>query len=105
MSDRDLVTVRVPEPLREFTGGRGQLHFDASTVDAVLEQIRKERPETPVVMLSTYDNPTYVARSVALGASDYVLKGSTREQLVSAITRAATRQSPTDDSITMMMHV
>ena len=25
-------------------------------------------------MLSTYDNPTYVARAVALGACDYVLK-------------------------------
>ncbi|MCL7958557.1 MAG: MoaD/ThiS family protein [marine benthic group bacterium] len=44
MSGRDLVTVRVPEPLREFTGGRGQLHYDASTVDAVLEQIRRTEP-------------------------------------------------------------
>ena len=29
--------------------------------------IRRELPETKVVMLSTYDNPTYVARAVALG--------------------------------------
>ena len=27
-------------------------------------------------MLSTYDNPTYVARSVAFGAADYVLKAA-----------------------------
>jgi molybdopterin converting factor small subunit len=44
MSDRGLVTVRVPEPLRDFTGGRGQLHLDAGTVDAVLEQIRRTEP-------------------------------------------------------------
>ncbi len=33
-----------------------------------LEKIRRDRPEQRVVMLSTYDNPTYVARAVAMGA-------------------------------------
>jgi DNA-binding NarL/FixJ family response regulator len=64
-----------------------------------LERIRKQSPRTPVIMLSTYDNPTYVARSVALGACDYVLKGSSRKELVSAIERAARGQSPDPDSI------
>ena len=41
-----------------------------------LDEIHRELPDTRVVMLSTYDNPTYIARCVALGASDYVLKGS-----------------------------
>jgi DNA-binding NarL/FixJ family response regulator len=45
-------------------------------------------------MLSTYDNPTYVARAVALGASDYVLKGSSRQELISAVTGAAHGESP-----------
>ena len=31
-----------------------------------LEMIRDQSPSTRVVMLSTYDNPTYVARSAAL---------------------------------------
>lgn len=66
---------------------------------SALERIRKESPQTPVVMLSTYDNPTYVARSVALGASDYVLKGSPREELLTAIRRAASGESPSSDSI------
>ena len=43
---------------------------------ATLEKLRAKVPESRVVMLSTYDNPTYIARAVALGASDYVLKGS-----------------------------
>ncbi len=30
-----------------------------------LEKIRKAKPDVRIVMLSTYDNPTYVARSVA----------------------------------------
>ena len=34
---------------------------------AALEKIRKKKPDVRIVMLSTYDNPTYVARSVALG--------------------------------------
>ncbi|MEX0793454.1 MAG: response regulator transcription factor [Pirellulaceae bacterium] len=54
-----------------------------------LEQIQNDAPGTRVVMLSTYDNPTYVARSVALGACDYVLKGSPRDSIVSAIQNAA----------------
>lgn len=66
---------------------------------SALERIRQEVPETPVVVLSTYDNPTYVARSVALGAADYVLKGSPRQMLISAIQRAAAGESPTEDSV------
>jgi len=59
-----------------------------------LEKIHKEVPGTRVVMLSTYDNPTYVARAVAMGASDYVLKGATRQDIISTITTAAKGESP-----------
>jgi len=64
-----------------------------------LEKIRKAKPDVRIVMLSTYDNPTYVARSVALGAADYVLKDSGRDELIAAITRAASGESPSEDSI------
>lgn len=66
---------------------------------AALEKIRKKSPETRVVMLSTYDNPTYVARSVALGASDFVLKGSSRDELIAAIRRAASGDTPDRESV------
>ncbi|MEX0865952.1 MAG: response regulator transcription factor [Pirellulales bacterium] len=62
---------------------------------ATLEKIHNEIPESRVVMLSTYDNPTYVARSVALGACDYVLKGSSRGDLIAAIEAAHKGESPT----------
>jgi DNA-binding NarL/FixJ family response regulator len=55
----------------------------------VLGRIKLERPELPVLMLSGYDNPTYVARAVALGAAGYVLKGESREALIEAIHKSA----------------
>jgi DNA-binding NarL/FixJ family response regulator len=61
---------------------------------STLEKLRNKVPESKVVMLSTYDNPTYIARSVALGASDFVLKGSPREDLVGTILAAAAGESP-----------
>jgi DNA-binding NarL/FixJ family response regulator len=51
----------------------------------VLGRIKLDRPELPIILLSTYDNPTYVARAVALGASGYVLKSDTRERLLGSI--------------------
>jgi DNA-binding NarL/FixJ family response regulator len=66
---------------------------------AALKEIRQAAPESRVVMLSTYDNPTYIARSVALGASDYVLKGAPRHDLIAAIERAAAGESPPADSV------
>ncbi len=64
-----------------------------------LRSIRERCPDVKVVMLSTYDNPTYVARSATAGAADYVLKGLSREYLVEAIRRAASGQEPSTDSI------
>jgi DNA-binding NarL/FixJ family response regulator len=61
---------------------------------ATLEKLRSKVPDSSVVMLSTYDNPTYIARAVALGASDYVLKGSSREDMVATITAAGKGESP-----------
>lgn len=64
-----------------------------------IQQLHKSEPKLPVVVLSTYDNPTYIARSLALGAKDYVLKGSPREQLITAIQRAVAGEEPAPDSI------
>jgi len=61
---------------------------------ATLEKLHAKVPESKVVMLSTYDNPTYVARAVALGASDYVLKGSSRDDIIATIVAAFKGESP-----------
>ena len=58
-----------------------------------LGRIKLDKPERPVLMLSTFDNPTYIARAVALGASGYVLKSCTRDHLLQAIRTTASGES------------
>jgi DNA-binding NarL/FixJ family response regulator len=58
-----------------------------------LGRIKLDRPELPVLMLSTYDNPTYVARAVAMGATGYVLKGASRAELLESIHKSAAGES------------
>ena len=54
-----------------------------------LGRIKLEKPNLAILMFSAYDNPTYVAQAVALGASGYLLKGCTRDELLGAIRTAA----------------
>jgi DNA-binding NarL/FixJ family response regulator len=54
-----------------------------------LARIKTEDPDLPVLMFSTHDNPTYVARAVALGAAGFLLKRCSREQIIEAIHIAA----------------
>ena len=61
---------------------------------AALEKIRSDVPSVRCIMLTTFDNPTYIARAVASGAHDYILKGSSREELLESITGAASGQLP-----------
>jgi DNA-binding NarL/FixJ family response regulator len=58
-----------------------------------LARIKLEQPELPVVMFSAFDNPTYVARAVALGAAGYVSKAASRSEIISAIQSAAGGES------------
>ncbi len=58
-----------------------------------LGRIKLDRPNMPILMFSTYDNPTYVARAVALGASGYLLKSASREKLIEGIHIAASGES------------
>jgi DNA-binding NarL/FixJ family response regulator len=58
-----------------------------------LGRLRDELPGVPVIMFSGYDNPTYVARAVALGAAGYLVKASTRQEIIAAIRRAASGES------------
>ncbi|MBN2216174.1 MAG: response regulator transcription factor [Pirellulales bacterium] len=78
-NDPDLVLMDIRMP-----GGDGL---------TALGRIKLDKPEMPVLMLSTFDNPTYIARSVALGASGYMLKGCSRDELIKAIHIAASGES------------
>ena len=54
-----------------------------------LSRIKLDKPDLPVLLFSAFDNPASVAKAVALGASGFMLKGCTREELLKAIRRAA----------------
>jgi DNA-binding NarL/FixJ family response regulator len=58
-----------------------------------LGRIKLEKPQLPVLMWSGFDNPTYIARSVALEASGYILKSAPKDKLIAAIRTAAAGES------------
>jgi DNA-binding NarL/FixJ family response regulator len=58
-----------------------------------LGHIKLDKPNLPILMFSAFDNPTYVARAVALGASGYLSKGCTRDALLKAIRGAVAGES------------
>ena len=64
-----------------------------------LERIADRSPRTKVVIFTGHENSTYIARAVALGAAGYVMKGASKDEIVSAINRAHTGLPPETDSI------
>jgi DNA-binding NarL/FixJ family response regulator len=63
-------------------------------IDAI-RRLRSAAPKARVLLFSAFDNPTYVARAVAAGAHDYVLKTASGAMLLAAIGNALTGGQPT----------
>lgn len=55
----------------------------------LLGKIKTHTPTQPVLVFSAYDNPTYIARAVALGANGFLLKTDSPERILDAIRRTA----------------
>jgi DNA-binding NarL/FixJ family response regulator len=54
-----------------------------------LGKLKSERSDLPVLMWSAFDHAPLMARAVSLGASGYLLKTATRDELVRAIRAVA----------------
>jgi DNA-binding NarL/FixJ family response regulator len=54
-----------------------------------LVALKQSYPRIAVMMLTTYDNPTYMARAVAGGAAGYLLKGVEHEEMLEALRAVA----------------
>jgi len=50
-----------------------------------LGRLKLEKPRLPVLLITAFDNPAYVARGVAMGAAGSLAKGCTRDELINAI--------------------
>jgi len=61
---------------------------DGEGFDA-LKRVRKKWPNLPVLLWSSTDNPTYVARANALGANGFLPRSSSRQETVSALRTVA----------------
>ena len=73
--DYDLVLLDIAMP------GRGGMD--------VLKQLRLERPQVPVLMLSMYPEEQYAVRSLKAGASGYLTKESASDELITAIRKVS----------------
>lgn len=72
---------------------------DGSGIDAT-RQIRAERPETKVLMLTTYADEEALFASILAGASGYVLKEVRREDLVRAVRAVGEGKALLDPTMT-----
>jgi DNA-binding NarL/FixJ family response regulator len=93
---------------------KGWTLFEASDIDDAAKLYRKHKPDVTVIesrlpgdgleclsrikaidagshvlMFSGYDNPTYVARAIALGAQGYLSKSVTNKEFVAAVKSVA----------------
>jgi len=75
----DLIVVDVTMPL-------------LSGIDAT-RQIRKNLPRVKVLFLTVHTNPAYLREAWSAGAIGYILKSSTREQILDAVTKALAGQT------------
>jgi DNA-binding NarL/FixJ family response regulator len=74
-NELDLVLLDIAMP------GRGGLD--------ILKQLKIERPELPVLMLSMYPEEQYAVRALKAGACGYVTKASAPEELIAAIRKVS----------------
>ena len=72
---------------------------DGTGVEACRE-IRSERPETKVIMLTSYADDEAVYGSIMAGASGYLLKQTRGQSLAEAIERVAAGESLLDPGVT-----
>lgn len=65
---------------------------------AAITAIRKTLPTAKFVIFSSYDNPTYLARAVALDVQDYLPKNASQASITAVMRRCVMDAPPLDGS-------
>ena len=66
-------------------------------------RIKEESPQTSVLIVTTHACQEYLAEAIRVGAAGYVLKESTRGQLVDAVRRTLAGDSPMNEILAMRL--
>ena len=66
---------------------------------AAIARLRELAPAVPVLVLTTHDTDADIVRAIEAGATGYLLKDATREELLHAIRSAATGRSALAPSV------
>ncbi len=71
----------------------------------LLEQMKKDRMEMPVVMVTGYPTISTAVKALRLGAVDYLAKPFTRQELYGPVNRALRRAERIMDTLTVTMEL
>jgi DNA-binding NarL/FixJ family response regulator len=66
-------------------------------------KIKSELPTTSVLVITTYDNPDYLFEAIEAGAAGYVLKDAPKRQLLDAVRRTLSGESPLNQELAMQL--
>ncbi|MFP8780266.1 response regulator [Hydrogenophaga sp. RWCD_12] len=87
-----------PEVLAQVEQLQGRTGLDLVLLDIalpgidgldVLQQLKREHPKLPVLMLSTYPEKQYAVRCIKLGASGYLNKSADPDDMLAAVRKVA----------------
>ena len=71
----------------------------------ILKEIRSQRPELPVLILSMYPEEQYAMRVLKAGASGYLTKESAPDELVKAIRQVSEGKKHIGPSLTKKLAI
>jgi len=71
--------------------------------DEATAQIVSERPETRVIILTTYENDDAILRAISAGASGYLLKAAPEEELLAGIRAVAAGEVALAPSVSRLL--
>ncbi len=77
----DLILMDLQMPGMDQSVGDGIKYKRFAGIQRVVEQV----PETPLVIVSAYTNPEFIARTIEMGACGYIVKSSNRDVLKHAL--------------------
>ena len=66
---------------------------------AILKQLKREKIELPVLVLSMHPEEQYAVRMLKMGAAGYLTKASASDELINAIKKIATGKKYISDSL------